>query len=96
MAPSTRIFQTPTWINSNLRRAHADPEPFKLRVNELEASLVRSESSAKQLQQDLFKALQEERSRISELESKAQDLGRHSHELSDALAKNERQLLNLE
>ena len=55
-----RVIEVPIEGNRLIKKGtpilKLDPEPFKLKVNELEASLVSSTASAKQLQQDLSAA----------------------------------------
>jgi multidrug resistance efflux pump len=55
-----RVIEVPVEGNRLIKKGapilKLDPAPFKLRVNELEASLVSSTASAKQLQQDLSAA----------------------------------------
>ncbi|HEX5121696.1 MAG TPA: HlyD family secretion protein [Rhodanobacteraceae bacterium] len=55
-----RVIEVPIEGNRLIKKGtpilKLDPEPFKLKVNELEASLVSTTASAKQLQQDLSAA----------------------------------------
>lgn len=66
-----RVIEVPIEGNRLIKKGtpilKLDPEPFKLKVNELEASLVSSEASAKQLQQDLSSAKSNTASALAQL-----------------------------
>ena len=66
-----RVIEVPIEGNRLIKKGtpilKLDPEPFKLKVNELEASLVSSEASAKQLKQDLSSAQSNTASSLAQL-----------------------------
>jgi len=66
-----RVIEVPIEGNRLIKKGtpilKLDPEPFKLKVNELEASLVSTEASAKQLQQDLSSAKSNTASALAQL-----------------------------
>ena len=66
-----RVIEVPIEGNRLIKKGtpilKLDPEPFKLRVNELEAGLVSSEASAQQLQQDLSAARNNVASALAQL-----------------------------
>jgi multidrug resistance efflux pump len=66
-----RVIEVPIEGNRLIKKGtpilKIDPEPFKLKVNELEASLVSSEASAKQLRQDLSSAQSNTSSAMAQL-----------------------------
>ena len=66
-----RVIEVPIEGNRLIKKGtpilKLDPEPFKLKVNELEAGLVSSEASAKQLQQDLSSAKSNTASALAQL-----------------------------
>lgn len=66
-----RVIEVPIEGNRLIKKGtpilKLDPEPFKLRVNELEASLVSTTASAKQLQQDLSSARSNAASTLAQL-----------------------------
>jgi multidrug resistance efflux pump len=66
-----RVIEVPIEGNQLIKKGtpilKLDPEPFKLRVGELEAGLVTSEASAKQLQQDLSSARSNTASALAQL-----------------------------
>jgi multidrug resistance efflux pump len=66
-----RVIEVPIEGNRLIKKGtpilKLDPEPFKLKVNELEATLVSSEASAKQLQQDLSSAKSNTASALAQL-----------------------------
>lgn len=66
-----RVIEVPIEGNQLIKKGtpilKLDPEPFKLKVNELEASLISSEASAKQLKQDLSSAQSNTASALAQL-----------------------------
>jgi multidrug resistance efflux pump len=66
-----RVIEVPIEGNRLIKKGtpilKLDPEPFQLKVNELEAGLVSSEASAKQLQQDLSSAKSNTASALAQL-----------------------------
>jgi multidrug resistance efflux pump len=66
-----RVIEVPIEGNRLIKKGtpilKIDPEPFRLRVNELEANLVSSTASAKQLQQDLSSAQSNVASALAQL-----------------------------
>ena len=66
-----RVIEVPIEGNRLIKKGtpilKLDPEPFKLRVDELEAGLVSSEASAQQLQQDLSAARNNAASALAQL-----------------------------
>jgi multidrug resistance efflux pump len=66
-----RVIEVPIEGNRLIKKGtpilKLDPEPFQLKVNELEASLVSTEASAKQLKQDLSSAQSNTASSLAQL-----------------------------